>query len=69
MFDLLMDAAATADTGLHIGDRGALVAFADDIRSLRRFAAELIARRGAFRAVRLTPPRRRAASLQLSLFS
>lgn len=67
MLDLLLDAAAAADAGLEIGDGGGLVAFADDVRSLRSLAAELIARRAAFRAVRLRSPRRRSDSVQLSL--
>lgn len=46
-------AGTAAYTGLEIGDRGALIAFAGDIRSLRNFAAE----------------RHRGVSIQFSLLS
>jgi len=44
MVDLLLVAAGVAEIGLHMGAAGDLVAYANDIRNMRRFAAALLGR-------------------------
>jgi hypothetical protein len=68
MLDLLLASATAADAGLEVGDHGALIAYANDVRVMRRLAVELIDRRAAFRTVRLRPPKHGSQSTQLSFF-
>jgi hypothetical protein len=52
MVDVLLLCAREANTGLEVGERGCVVAYADDIRAFRSFAMALTAHRAAFRALR-----------------
>jgi hypothetical protein len=55
--DLLLECAKEAGCGLEHGSNGCIVLYAREIESLRRFAAEVIQRRSAFRKLRLRAPR------------
>ena len=72
MVDLLLSCACEANIGLEVSHSGCVVAYADDIRALRRFAIAVTDRRAAFRALRVrrspkTAPRQ-TALVQLSFF-
>jgi hypothetical protein len=72
MVDLLLSCACETNIGLEVGDRGCVVAYADDIRALRRFATAVTDRRAAFRAPRVPRSLKTApqptALVQLSFF-
>jgi hypothetical protein len=53
MVDLLVASAVEAEIGLENNDCGCVVAYADDVRKLRRFAGSLISKRSFFRAIRV----------------
>jgi hypothetical protein len=53
MVDRLIDSAVEAEIGLEDHDHGTVVAYANDVRKLHRFAGSLIDKRSLFRAIRL----------------
>lgn len=53
MVDLLLASAVEAEIGLENNDDGSVVAYADVVRQLRRFAESLINKRSLFRAIRV----------------
>jgi hypothetical protein len=53
MVDILLACATEAEIGLENHDYGCVVAYADDVRKLRRFAETLINKRSALRAIRI----------------
>lgn len=63
VLDLIIGAAREADIGLHNGTGGSIVAYADDIRNMRRFAASVMSKRAQFNAVRLRRPATRKTTV------
>lgn len=62
MLGLLLASAVETEIGFENKDDGCVVAYADDVRKLRRFAESLINKRALFRAVRLRQRTREAAT-------
>jgi hypothetical protein len=54
LVDLLLTAAVEAGIGFEDNEYGYVVAYADDVRKLRRFAASVMNKRSLFRTVRLS---------------
>lgn len=67
MIQLLMGCSEIAAAGLKSDEHGSLIVYADDLRSLRRFAEALINKRTAFRSLHILKPAQLTATTQLKL--